>query len=217
MGYNKMFNLVTIQLIIPLLTMTKAEYKNAYGIDLDNIDFEKVTLLQEDGSKNKYFVDEIKIVSDDVLIFAGGKILNIGGDGNVSVTSNAYSVENSKPIYWHTISFQRGGTAETATSYRIFGQMIILNNTPTPITLNAFSQMLKTPGFFAVVYNGKYSSTPAENLQGMTMDCIGFEYLSNSEFNVVYRDSNNVIVKSAIGTELVGFAVFEDLGANKIN
>ena len=89
MGF-KPFNKTTIQLPLPASTLTKVQYKEAYGIDLDDIDFPKVTLLV-DGNE-KYPVDEIKIVSDDVLILAGGKFLTIGDNGDVSVTSNAYSV-----------------------------------------------------------------------------------------------------------------------------
>ena len=100
MGYPA-FNKVTIQLPIPSATMTKAEYKEAYGIDLDDLDFAKVTLLVD--GKEKYAVDEIKNVSDDVLIYAGGKVLTIGDDGNVSVTSGAYSVMNAKPLYYHPV------------------------------------------------------------------------------------------------------------------
>lgn len=132
MGYPQ-FNKVTIQLPLPDSTMTKAEYKDAYGIDLDSIDFPKITLIVD--GKNKYPVDEIKIVSDDVLIFAGGKILTIGEDGNVSVTSNAYSVENSKPIYCHPISM-----VDTVVRKRL--TCLIFNNSETPFTLDTFKVFL---------------------------------------------------------------------------
>ena len=120
MGYPQ-FNKTTIQLPVPDSTMTKAEYKALYGIDLDAIDFPKVTLLV-DGD-NKYCVDEIKIVSDDILIFAGGKIFTIGDDDNIYVTTGAYSVENSKSIYFHPV---------LAVGTNIGIGLIIINNDPKP-------------------------------------------------------------------------------------
>ena len=137
----KQFNLTILQLVLPLASMTKSEYKEAYGIDLDDIDIEKVTLVQEEGSKNKYFVDEIKIVSDDVLIFAGGKVLTIGDDGNVSVTNNAYSVENSKPLYFHPITIYKNTSA-----YKCLLSLFIINNNDeafTPETLLSYLQNVR--------------------------------------------------------------------------
>lgn len=134
MGY-KPFNKTTIQLPLPSSTLTKAEYKEAYGIDLDAIDFPKVTIIVD--GENKYPVDEIKIVSDDVLIFAGGEVLTIGDDGNVSVTTGAYSVENAKSLYFHPIVINKtSGTLQ----YRV--SFIILNNDPTPFTFDTFKTFI---------------------------------------------------------------------------
>lgn len=130
MGYKKIFNRTTLQLIIPLSTMTKAEYKSTYGIDLDSIDFEKVTLLQEDGDENKYYVDEIKTTENGVDIYAGGKILSIAS--SVSVVENAYSVSNSKPLYIHPISiFKNTGDTQFLLS------LLIFNNSPTKFDLTS--------------------------------------------------------------------------------
>lgn len=135
MGYKE-FNLVTLQLIIPLSTMTKAEYKNAYGIDLNDIDIEKVTLLQEDGSKNKYFVDEIKTTENGVDIYAGGKILSIGS--SVSVVNNAYSVDNAKPIYCHPINVADDGLSLCRFNFLIF------DNRAEPYTKSEIIAKLKS-------------------------------------------------------------------------
>ena len=132
MGF-KPFNKTTIQLPLPSSTLTKAEYKEAYGIDLDHIDFPKVTLLVDDNEK--YPVDEIKIVSDDILIFAGGKVLTIGDNGNVSVASGAYSVENAKPIYCHPILI-----ANVTTPIKIYVSLLIFNNSADSI--NTFAKFL---------------------------------------------------------------------------
>lgn len=147
MGYKKSFNLVTIQLIIPLSMMTKAEYKNAYGIDLDDIDIERVTLLQEEGSKNKYFVDEVKTTENGVDIYAGGKILSIGSS-SVSVISGVYSVTNAKPIYYHGCEIYRRTGGNTFTF-----NFAILNNSNTPFTWALFKAWLNSMDVESVLVN----------------------------------------------------------------
>lgn len=136
MGYKKIFNRTTLQLIIPLSTMTKTEYKETYGIDLDSIDFEKVTLLQEDGDKNKYYVDEVKETENGVDIYAGGKILSIGS--SVSVVDNAYSVANSKPIYIHPLHLFISNVMRIT--------CLIFNNDSTPFTWYTFKSWLLQAG-----------------------------------------------------------------------
>ena len=131
----KQFNLTILQLVLPLASMSKAEYKQAYGIDLDDIEIEKVTLVQEEGSKNKYFVDEIKETEEGFDIYAGGKILSIGSD--VSVINNAYSVENAKPIYCHPITM---GYKDASHEFTL--TCLIFNNDGTPFTFASFNEWL---------------------------------------------------------------------------
>lgn len=179
MGYKKSFNLVTIQLIIPLSTMTKAEYKNAYGIDLDDIDIERVTLLQEDGSKNKYFVDEVKTTESGFDIYAGGNILSIGS--SVSVTKNAYSVDNAKPIYWHGLTFFVTGDST------VLAFAHILNNTDAKL-----DDITKLKAWF-------------ENIEGeVIMPLSGNIKVSNVVYNVmsiIKRDGGryDLLYKNASG------------------
>ena len=71
--------------------------------------------------------------------------------GNVVLPSiNGETTPSVKPIYWHTVKFQRGGTVGSTVS-RCFGQMIILNNSPTPIDATSFMNALKQAGFYGVV------------------------------------------------------------------
>lgn len=120
------FTKTIVQLPIPSATMTKAEYKAKYGIDLNAIDFPKIIILVD--GKDKYPVDEIRVVSTTTEIYAGGKILSIGST-NVSVTSDAYSVANAKPIYYHPIAVwgKNSGTRESDAF-----SLVIINNDPTP-------------------------------------------------------------------------------------
>ena len=128
------FTKTIVQLPIPSATMTKAEYKAKYGIDLNAIDFPKIIILVD--GKDKYPVDEVIVDGTTTEIYAGGKILSIGST-NVSVTSDAYSVANAKPIYYHPISIlQNEGTTQYALSF------IILNNDPVPFTLTTFKDFI---------------------------------------------------------------------------
>lgn len=128
------FTKTIVQLPIPSSTLTKAEYKAKYGIDLNAIDFPKIIVLVD--GKDKYPVDEVRVVGTTTEIYAGGKILSIGSS-NVSVTSDAYSVANAKPIYFHPILINKTtGTLQ----YRV--SFIILNNDATAFTFNTFKTFI---------------------------------------------------------------------------
>ena len=208
MGYKKSFNLVTIQIIIPLSTMTKAEYKNTYGIDLDDIDIEKVTLLQEDGSKNKYFVDEVKTTENGVDIYAGGKILSIGSS-SVSVISGVYSVSNAKLIYCHPLTI--GNSIDVVTC-------LIFNNDPTPFTSGTFADWIiglfneigdvirvMASGAFMYASNLYISSFIAVNSNGILF--YGLKGSDGTPVNMQIGDKNNFVTYAT---------TFID-GVNKIN
>ena len=124
------FNLKTIQLPIPSVTMTKDEYKDAFGIDLDQVDLSSVVLLWD--GKKKYVVDEVKEDLTGTHIYAGGKILDI--DSSISVTDNAYSVENAKPVYCHPI---RGSFTRQDNMLFTF-TCLIFNNSSTAFTTSTF-------------------------------------------------------------------------------
>ena len=60
-------------------------------------------------------------------------------------------LSNAKPIYWHTLFVQRGGTEETSSASRLLAYIIILNNSSEAITLDEFKSLLNTTGFIAVL------------------------------------------------------------------
>ena len=126
MGYP-VFNLNTIQLPIPSSTMTKSEYKQAYGIDLDSIDFQNVTLLWK--GKRKYFVDSIKENESEIDIYAGGIKFSISS-GNVEIDEESYDVTSPSglTLYKHTIT----GTFRTPgeSIYSLNVSIIDANSTP---------------------------------------------------------------------------------------
>ena len=128
------------------------------------------------------------------------------------------TLSNAKPIYWHTIYFQRGGSAETSSFGRMFGTLLVLNNSPTPITLTSFIELLKTEGFVAIVFNGQFDSNGASNLENMSHVIQYITYNSGIDFRVIIRDkTTNVQSFEDLSLTQVAFASFEDLGANKIN
>ena len=108
MGYPP-FNLTTLQLVAPSANMTKAEYKDAYGIDLDDVNIKAFKLVLFGGEK--YTIDQIKEVEDGIEIYFGGRILSI--TDIVQVSNEVYDVANATPIYVHPISFdiKVGGTS----------------------------------------------------------------------------------------------------------
>ena len=202
------FTKTIVQLPIPSATMTKAEYKAKYGIDLNAIDFPKIIILVD--GKDKYPVDEVRVVSTTTEIYAGGKILSIGST-NVSVTANAYSVANAKPVYCHPVNI---GYKDSDHEFMI--TMLIFNNSETAFTFETFNNWLT---------NLVASITQARIL------CSGYIILSGVTYPVSYlyatSGSRELIVSpSAVSYILDSFTetawnaiiplTFSD-GVNKIN
>ena len=138
--------------------------------------------------------------------------------GGLTVTGNIIpnSSQSVKKIYWHTIKFQRGGTGEQSTVSRIIGYMIILNNSPEPITSDNFLNLLSVEGFIGVVINGKGSPSGASNLQNMTT-LVRIEYQSATICNAVLRDDTTNLESDLAITIGTGWVTVTDLGANPIN
>ena len=124
-----------------------------------------------------------------------------------------------KPIYWHTVKFQRAGTAEVSTLGRFFGHMIILSNSATPINLTTFLELLSTPGFVGVILNGKASVNGAANLENM--EAVASKIIVNNDSTIdVYGINTTTNVESIIipnFAKTIGWVDFTDLGANLIN
>ena len=126
-------------------------------------------------------------------------------------------IENAKPIYWHTIKIQRGGTEESSSYSRIFGYIIILNNSPDPVTISQFKAMLATQGVSIVLHSGSYSSQGGTSLSGM-VTATRLIYGTATTFDLEYWDAttSNYITGGGLTIDS-GWEIFQDLGANKIN
>ena len=127
------------------------------------------------------------------------------------------TVSNAKPIYWHTIRIQRGGTSVASNVSRVFGYFVILNNTSNLFTIAEFKNMLRAPGVNIVLIGGLYSASGGVDLSGM-IEARRLVYKNTNVFDVAYI--SNTDNQEAIGGDLTidtGWTAFEDLGANKIN
>lgn len=132
MGYPPM-NLTILQLPAPSSNMTKAEYKQAYGIDLDAIDIKAFRLVV--FGKEKYAIDQIKEVEDGIEIYFNGRIMSI--TDTVQVSDEVYNVANSTPLYFHPIMIlKNSGDLQYTLTF------IVINNRSSAYTLNEFTSYI---------------------------------------------------------------------------
>ena len=134
---------------------------------------------------------------------------------SVTATGAGFSGVNARPLYWHTIQFQRGGTEGSDVS-RLYGNMIIINQSATPIDADAFMALLATSGFYGVVVNGKYDGSAGDDLTNMSYVLVGIQYQGGGQnITLSVRDvSTNALSTTSVGNN--NFVV-TDLGANKLN
>lgn len=179
----------------------------------------QIKKLIEEGSQEVV----ASVLEGDVEI---GGDLSVTGDlsaegdaevtGDLSVTGSINGEENPsvKPLYWHTLYFQRGGVPGSQ-YYRLIGYLIVLNNDPTEIDVTAFMDLLKIQGFYGVVISGKLSLTSADDLSNMTQTLVGLKAKDEYSFDAIHRDpTTNVLTTTSMG--LSEFTV-QELGCNKIN
>lgn len=192
------FNLTTIQLPAPASNMTKAEYKAAYGIDLDQIDIKAVKLVLL--GNEKYPIDQIKAVEDGYEIYFNGRILSI--TDIVQTSDEVYDVANSKPIYYHPINMYK----ESDNAF-IF---TVLNNSPTPI--NTVAKVIAWANSITgtVLMNG----SGLIRVEGTTYPLYAIEKVSNNVFKLFYVGNNGVA--SLSDNTLSNFTTVTD-NVNKIN
>ncbi len=160
-------------------------------------------------------LDVKKVGTDFVLTNSVIKVV-IGSDN--AIVGLAFTDDNSsnKKIYWHTIQFQRGGTADLSSFSRLYGYMIILSNSSTSLTIETWKQLIATDGFIGVVINGVGSDIGASDMKNLyTLERI--ENVDENSIVAYYRDSDNVVIKSDNISINSGWYAFNDLGVNTIN
>ena len=131
MGYQA-FNLTTLQLPAPASNMTKAEYKEKYGIDLDHVNIKSFKLVV--FGDEKYAITQIKDVEGGIEIYFGGRILSI--TDIIQTSDVVYDVSNSKPIYCHALQLVSNDTPYLRVTALVF------NNSSTPFTFDSFKSWM---------------------------------------------------------------------------
>ena len=203
MGYPP-FNLTTLQLVAPSSNMTKAEYKDAYGIDLDEVNIKAFKLVLFGGEK--YAIDQIKEVEDGIEIYFNGRIMSI--TDIVQVSDEVYDVANSKPIYCHPI--------QMFIQNKCIMGCLILNNSSEPIDTwaklksaihnfggDSYNRLILSGGYFeeqAIICSHiiEQVSTQKFILMGVGVD------------GTVYTTNNGVDLTNVVFTEIID-------NLNKIN
>lgn len=117
---------------------------------------------------------------------------------------------STKKIYCHPIKFERSGEDV----WYACGYMIILSASSDPITLEAFKDLLNSPGFWGVVYNGFIGNSTGGDYTSITSYLEGI-FDDNGTLRAQRRLISTYAPSSgSISTD--GFTI-TDLGANPIN
>lgn len=200
MGYPN-FNLTTIQLPAPTSNLTKAEYKAAYGIDLDAVNIKSFKLVI--FGNDKYAIDQIKEVEDGYEIYFNGRILSI--TDIVQTSDEVYDVANAKPVYYHPIFIRDNVNWSRIT-------LAILDNSPVAYTWNTLKAKLKSlmdagasiqvNGVFTEKSNNYACQAFIMILDSTNYNLYGFNEAQNNQYSLNLDD--------------ITASVFTD-GVNKIN
>lgn len=122
---------------------------------------------------------------------------------------------STKPIYFHLVFFTRNGPGLAFFQ----GNMVILNNDPTPITISMFLDILRTPGFRGLVYNGVYNGEPGTSTPYNAPDqLLTIKRQDENNYAVTIRkadktieDINNFLLNAS------SFTNFIEIANNRIN
>ena len=90
--------------------------------------------------------------------------------------------------------------------------IIILNNSPTPIDVTAFTNLIKTPGFVCVVHSGVYKATGDTST---FKEVVNISYYGENQFSVRYYTDDKTAMQSS--THYADTFIVTELGNNKIN
>lgn len=195
------FNLTTLQLPAPTSNMTKAEYKAAYGIDLDKVNIKafKLVLL----GNEKYPIDQIKEVEDGYEIYFNGRIISI--TDIVQTSDKVYDVANSKPLYFHPITIVN--VPQYVVSLIIIDNSSAIIDTPAKLTAK-FNEIFQKAG-----ERCRFPTTGSLYIDNTLCPAYNIEVVSAGGFAVYGFDGTQT---KSIGLALdTASAVYD--GVNKIN
>ena len=217
MGYKPFGKNRVIVLPVPDSDMTAEEYRNAYGIELDSIEMRDLILLQEEGKQAYpvlYIDKENKVLytADKAFSYASGFEL-VEGDSLINQVISQGTIENAKPIYWHSVYFER-----SATSRHFFnGILIILNNSSAPINKTDFLNIIASDGFYGIVFSGFHEQT--NSATEPTSSSLKLVAIKGTGTGVLFVQLTSENVEETLAETVIVEADWnvEDRGTNKIN
>lgn len=133
MGYPNFGKVKTLTLPIPDSSMTFAEYKNAYGIDLEQLENTALILLRE---SNEDIAPVLYYDKENAILYTANYSVDISAgfevktDSLISKVIAGGTIENAKPLYYHPIVITSNIASGTE---GLSFSVIILNNDPAPI------------------------------------------------------------------------------------
>ena len=133
MGYPQIGKNRVLVLPVPASDMTAEEYKEAFGIDLNDIELRDLILLQEAGKQAfpvLYIDKENKILYTAERAYSyNDEFALVEGDSLIAKVIETGTIENAKPLYFHPVVIGQSG-AQNALQCSV----IILNNDDTAFT-----------------------------------------------------------------------------------
>lgn len=135
---------------------------------------------------------------------------NVGITGDLAVSGSINGEENPslKPLYWHSITLKRIQSNEL----KFYFDFIILNNDPTPFTLDTFRAWLdEHPTAEVKCVQGYDSIVPSNLVSYFTKSGEGTIAVKSIILATGVVQSNDYLIGSSSGTTLT------DIGVNKVN
>lgn len=201
MGYYP-FDLKILQLVAPTSVLTKAEYANVYGIDLDKVDFKYFKLIEFNGEK--YAVDQIKAVEDGYEIYFNGHILSI--TDTVQTSNEVYDVANSKPVYVHPVAITLQNDFRAG--------VLIFDNSPTAYTKDTLISKFQSIADLAADGIARIIMTGATSINSETLPISYLAYIKvSNQFQLFAGDKSQIYTVD----QLKSFFTSVNDGVNKIN
>ena len=120
-------------------------------------------------------------------------------------------VENAKPVYWHSIKFER----KASSVYYYEGFLVIINNSPEPVTNTTLDAIIKQEGFYGVVINGLTERTAGAQSPTASSNPLVAMYYENDTLHVLYRDSVNVLTDTTMSYNSTEWTISDSV--NKLN
>ena len=142
MGYPAFGKVKTITLPIPDSSMTFAKYKNAFGIDLQQLENTELILLKEPSGD---IVPVLYYDKENAVLYTANYSCDIsdgfevGADSLISKVIAGGTIENAKPVYCHPITLNHPFSSNKGLQLTC----LIFNNSATAFTAESFADYIK--------------------------------------------------------------------------